>query len=350
MLNLARYVQIHPSLRYLRTRHKSTILVVFVIFLIYFVVREVLEQREHGPSRASITRNFRDDEFIRLRAQNGYLKHKLAKLQPMPNANDKSVPTIYVITPTYKRPQQKAELTRLCHTFLLVPNIHWIVIEDAKVNSKVVEGLLTNCGVVYTLLHEETPPDHKLKDKDQHWSKPRGVHQRNAALHWLRDAFRGLPANQIEGVIYFADDDNTYSLELFEEMRTTQKVSVWPVGIVGGLMVEKPKLEAATGKVIGWDVSWSPQRPFAIDMAGFAINVKHFVGKTKAKFAYQVKRGHQESELLRHLVSSLDELEPKAELCTKVLVWHTRTEKVDLKLEDMRKKQGLELSDHLMEV
>ena len=63
--------------------------------------------------------DFRDDEILRLRAQNGYLKHKLAKLQSKPNANDKSVPTIYVITPTYKRPIQKAELTRLCHTFLL---------------------------------------------------------------------------------------------------------------------------------------------------------------------------------------------------------------------------------------
>ena len=139
------------------------------------------------------------------------------------------------------------------------------------------------------------------------------------------------------------------SLELFEEMRSTQKVSVWPVGIVGGLMVEKPKIDT-NGKVIGWDVTWSPQRPFAIDMAGFAVNVNLFLSKTKAKFAYQVQRGHQESEFLRHLVSSLEELEPKAELCTKVLVWHTRSEKADLKMEDRRKKQGQELSDHLMEV
>ena len=43
--------------------------------------------------------------------------------------------------------------------------------------------------------------------------------------------YRGVPANQIEGVIYFADDDNTYSLDIFEEMRTTKTVSVWPVGI-----------------------------------------------------------------------------------------------------------------------
>ena len=90
-------------------------------------------------------------------------------------------------------------------------------------------------------------------------------------------------------------------------------------------------------------------RPFAIDMAGFAVNVKHFLSKTKAKFAYQVKRGHQESEFLKHLVT-LDELEPQAEQCTKVLVWHTRTEKVDVKQEKRRKDSGLELSDHGIEV
>ena len=108
-------------------------------------------------------------------------------------------------------------------------------------------------------------------------------------------------------------------------MRHTQKVSVWPVGLVGGLMVEKPKL--VDGKVVGWDVTWAPQRPFAIDMAGFAVNLKLFLSKPKAKFAYQVKRGHQESEFLKHLVT-LDELEAK--VGTKVLIWHTRTEKVDL--------------------
>ena len=161
------------------------------------------------------------------------------------------------------------------------------------------------------------------------------------SLHWIRDAFRGLPSNPIEGVIYFADDDNTYSLDLFEEMRKTTKVAVWPVGLVVGLMPERPKV--ANGKVVGWDVSRAATQPFAIDLAGFAVIVKHFLSRTKAKFAYQVKRGHQESEFLRHLV---DELEPMADDCTKVLVWHTRSEKVDLRQETKRSQK----SDHGIEV
>jgi len=34
----------------------------------------------------------------------------------------------------------------------------------------------------------------------------------------------------------------SYHVRLFEEMRLTRTVSVWPVGLVGGLMVEKPKI------------------------------------------------------------------------------------------------------------
>ena len=55
-------------------------------------------------------------------------------------------------------------------------------------------------------------------------------------LQWLRDNEDHL---HLPGVIYFADDDNTYSGELFEEMRKVKNVGIWPVGLVGGMMVEK---------------------------------------------------------------------------------------------------------------
>ncbi|KAF6112845.1 beta-1,3-glucuronyltransferase 2 [Phyllostomus discolor] len=49
-------------------------------------------------------------------------------------------------------------------------------------------------------------------------------------------------------------------------MRTTRKVSVWPVGLVGGRRYERPLVE--NGKVVGWYTGWRADRPFAIDMAG----------------------------------------------------------------------------------
>ncbi|EPY83578.1 hypothetical protein CB1_000550010 [Camelus ferus] len=53
------------------------------------------------------------------------------------------------------------------------------------------------------------------------------------------------------------------------KMRTTRKVSVWPVGLVGGRRYERPLVE--NGKVVGWYTGWRADRPFAIDMADYVI-------------------------------------------------------------------------------
>lgn len=94
-------------------------------------------------------------------------------------------------------------------------------------------------------------------------------------------------------------------------------VSVWPVGLAGGLMVEMPVLDPKTGHVTGWNSAWRPERPFPVDMAGFAINLSHFLKHPEAKFSFNVESGYQESEILRHLVTQ-EQLEPKADNCTKV--------------------------------
>lgn len=126
-------------------------------------------------------------------------------------------PTIYAITPTFTRPVQKAELTRLSQTFLLVPNFHWIVIEDSPRKTPLVTNFLASSGLTYTHLHAPTPAQYKLQKHDQNWKKPRGVEQRNAALMWIRNNLN----ESHNGVIYFADDDNTYSRHLFKEVGKT---------------------------------------------------------------------------------------------------------------------------------
>lgn len=52
------------------------------------------------------------------------------------------------------------------------------------------------------------PEKYKLKKG----AKPRGVSNRNRGLQWIR-------ANATRGVFYFADDDNTYDIELFDEVK-----------------------------------------------------------------------------------------------------------------------------------
>ncbi|XP_070807077.1 galactosylgalactosylxylosylprotein 3-beta-glucuronosyltransferase 3 [Pituophis catenifer annectens] len=258
---------------------------------------------------------------------------RLQGLEKVPEPAEET-PVIYVVTPTYARLVQKAELVRLSQTLMHVRNLHWIVVEDSPSKTQLVSDLLVQSKLPFTHLHTETPKEHKRKETDPNWLKPRGVEQRNLALQWLRE-HRQLPD---AGVVYFADDDNTYSLRLFDEIRSTQRVSVWPVGLVGGLRFERPLVE--NGRVVGFYTAWKPNRPFPIDMAGFAVALSLLLANPEARFDLLAERGYLESSLLQSLVS-MEELEPKADNCTKVLVWHTRTEKPKMKQEELLQKQGL---------
>ena len=99
-------------------------------------------------------------------------------------------------------------------------------------------------------------------------------------------------------------------------MRETRKVSVWPVALVGGVLVERP-LIGHSGQVSGWLAGWKPDRPFAMDMAGFAVNLSLLLNKPDAEFSINAPRGFQESRFLEKL-TTIEELEPKADLCSKV--------------------------------
>jgi galactosylgalactosylxylosylprotein 3-beta-glucuronosyltransferase 3 len=65
-------------------------------------------------------------------------------------------------------------------------------------------------------------------------------------------------------------------------MRYTKKVSVWPVGLVGGLMVERP-VPDINGKITSFNAGYKPDRPFPIDMAGFAINLQLLLSNPNAE-------------------------------------------------------------------
>lgn len=99
------------------------------------------------------------------------------------------------------------------------------------------------------------------------------------------------------------------------QIRTTKRVSVWPVGLVGGLRFERPLVE--NGRVVGFYTAWKPNRPFPVDMAGFAVALPLLLANREARFDLLAERGYLESSLLQSLVS-IEELEPKAENCTKV--------------------------------
>ena len=71
-------------------------------------------------------------------------------------------------------------------------------------------------------------------------------------------------------------------------------------------------------QVVGWYTYWKPKRAFAMDMAGFAVNIQLLHTAPQALFRVSAGRGNQESDLLTQLGVHLSDLEPRADNCTKV--------------------------------
>ncbi|XP_076068456.1 galactosylgalactosylxylosylprotein 3-beta-glucuronosyltransferase P-like isoform X2 [Oratosquilla oratoria] len=222
------------------------------------------------------------------------------------------IPMIYVITPTYKRPEQIPEITRLGQTLMLVPRVHWIVADDALEKNKLVQEYLDQMGMPYTYLL--TPMPERFRNKKG--AKPKGVANRNGAVDWIRN-------HSTEGVLYFADDDNSYDIRIFEEIRSTREVSMFPVGLVTSRSLSTPVLR--NGRFEGWYDGWMGGRKFPVDMAGFAVSVQYLLKHPKATMPYSP--GYEEDGFLKSLQVEIKNLEFLASNCTKVYVWHTRTHK-----------------------
>ena len=80
------------------------------------------------------------------------------------------------------------------------------MVEDASERSILVSNFLQQSGLVYTHLF--------VKGKEKIYFG-KGAMQRNIGLQWIRD---NLEIDDNKGVVYFADDDNTYDLKLFDEV------------------------------------------------------------------------------------------------------------------------------------
>jgi len=144
-----------------------------------------------------------------------------SKLQPANMLQDLNLPTVFVITPTFTRFVQKAELTRVSQALKPVKNLHWIVVEDSVNKSKLVANFLRNSGLKYTHLNVRTPDNLRRQRHEIRRLKPRGVAQRNLGIQWLRD---NIDPHRTTGVVYFADDDNTYDSRIFDEVCYQRKV------------------------------------------------------------------------------------------------------------------------------
>ena len=99
-----------------------------------------------------------------------------------------------------------------------VPKVTWIIVEDSDHKSNLVKRLLSRCKVNSVHLNVRTPLKFRAKPgmEKRTWSYSRGITQRNAGLKWLREHYT---VDNVNGVVYFGDDDNKYDMRLFEEVR-----------------------------------------------------------------------------------------------------------------------------------
>lgn len=232
-------------------------------------------------------------------------------------------PTIYGITPTYYRLVQVPDLLRLAQTLMHVPNIFWVIIEDAENITDLVKNIILENGLEKrsVQLYAKTRIQNTT---DINANRLKGVDQRNTGLKWVRERLSEKGDNE-HSIVYFMDDDNTYSIKLFKEMSKIERgrVGVWPVGLVGGALAESPIVNSYN-IVTGFDVIWGIGRRFPMDMAGFAISGDLLLKFPDVKFGSNVAPGQQETTLLSK-ITDIEELQPLANLCKDVLVWHTRT-------------------------
>lgn len=84
-------------------------------------------------------------------------------------------------------------------------------------------------GIPYTHISSPMPDFYRTQKPS-----PRGVANRRAAINWIRQS------GKKSGVMYFGDDDNTFDLRLFDEIRYTKRVSMFPVGLIGQYSLSTP--------------------------------------------------------------------------------------------------------------
>ncbi|KAL8172075.1 hypothetical protein V2J09_023879 [Rumex salicifolius] len=219
---------------------------------------------------------------------------------------------LIVVTPTYNRALQAYYLNRLGQVLRLVnPSVLWIVVEMNAQSPETAE-ILSKSSVLYR---------HLVCTKNMTNIKDRGVHQRNTALEHIE-------RHKLDGIVYFADDDNIYSLELFESIREISRFGTWPVGMLSQSK-NKAVLEGPVcneSQVIGWHTNEKSRilRRFHVDMSGFAFNSTILWDPRRWKRHYMnpVRQLDTETSFIEQLVEDESQMEGVPMGCSRILNWH----------------------------
>lgn len=229
---------------------------------------------------------------------------------------------LIIVTPTYNQAFQAMYLNRLAQTLRLVqPPLLWIVVE-MPAQSKETADVLRKTGVMYR---------HLVCDKNATDVKDRSAPQRNVALAHIEQ-------HRLDGIVYFVDDNNVYTLELFEQLREIKRFGTWPIGMFthnkNKIVVEGPVCNST--RVIGWQTNEMSKKlcRFHVNNSGFAFNSTILWDPQKwrrptSELIRQLdtdKDGLQDTKFIEQLVADESQMEGLANGCSKILVWNLHLE------------------------
>ncbi|KAF8024713.1 hypothetical protein BT93_F1785 [Corymbia citriodora subsp. variegata] len=225
---------------------------------------------------------------------------------------------LIVVTPTYNRALQAYFLNRLGQVLRLVqPPLLWIVVEMDAASMETAD-ILRKTGVMYR---------HLVCSKNTTDVKDRGMHQQNRALEHIQ-------RHQLDGIVYFADDYNVYSIELFENLRQISRFGTWPVAMLARsknkAILEGPVCNGS--QVVGWHTNERSKRlhRFHVDESGFAFNStilwdpkrwQHPISNP-IRLLNSLKEGFQGTKLIEQVVEDESQMEAIPSGCSLIMNWH----------------------------
>ncbi|KAF5779086.1 putative 1,4-beta-D-xylan synthase [Helianthus annuus] len=224
---------------------------------------------------------------------------------------------LIIVTTT---PTRGYYLHRLAHTLKTVePPLLWVVVEMTR-QSRETSEILRKSGVMYR---------HLVCTKNATEVKDPRVHQRNVALSHIE-------THRLDGIVYFADDTNIYSTQLFQHLRQIRRFGTWQVA-----KLKKSTRVAATfvgpicngTQVIGWHTT-NVMRRYHAELSGFAFNSTilwdpkqwHRPSTQRIRHLDTVKDLFQASAFIEQVVEGETEMEGIPEECSEVLVWYVPME------------------------
>nr|ANC33504.1 glycosyltransferase 43E [Miscanthus lutarioriparius] len=232
---------------------------------------------------------------------------------------------LVVVTPTRARAAQAYYLSRMGHTLRLVdPPLLWLVVEAGKPTPEAAAALRGT-----TVLHRYVGCCDKLNASDSDDGALRfRPHQMNAALELIEN-------HRLDGIVYFADEEGVYSLDLFKRLRQVRRFGTWPVPVISenrkdGVVLEGPVCKQ--NQVVGWHTSEhvSKLRRFHVAMSGFAFNstmlwdpkLRSHLAWNSIRHPDTVKEGFQVTTFIEQLVEDESQMEGIPADCSQIMNWH----------------------------